>query len=172
MHKPTIHYVALAAGLSAAAAYKLLSSSSKHPRIAVFLDGPDGCNKAGFNVQFATGGDLQQLCSAVCSKAQLHKVTLYGLSSKQQLTERNLRQLLQAEAAACGGTAVLVAAAGEHQALSEAALQQPGLSPVPWGPGESSRRPWLAAALPRAMLRWQQQLLLNHLHLRAVAKQA
>lgn len=132
-------YTALAASLGAAAAYKLLSRRSRHPRIVVFLHGPNGCNKTGFSVQHASGAGLQQLYSAVCSKAQLHKVTLYGLNSKQQLTESNLRQQLLAEAAACEGTAVLLAAVGEQQALSEAALQLPGLSPVPWAPGERVR---------------------------------
>jgi hypothetical protein len=102
----------------------------------VFLDGPNGCSKAGFSIKLAAGAGLQQLYSAICSKAQLHKVTLYGLSSKQRLEESNLCQVLEAEAAVCGGTAVLVAAAGEQQELSEAALQLPGLTPVPWGPGE------------------------------------
>jgi uncharacterized protein YjbI with pentapeptide repeats len=106
----------------------------------VFVDGPNGCNKTGRNVKRDPGAGLQQLCSAVCSKAQLHKVTLYGLSSKQQLTDANLQQLLLAEAAVCGGTAVLVAAAGEQAALSEAALQLPGLTKVPWGPGEAIMR--------------------------------
>jgi hypothetical protein len=131
-------YVTLGIGLGAAAAYKLLSRRSKHFRITVFVDGPNGCNKAGFNVKRDPRAGLQQLCSAVCSKAQLHRVTLYGLSSKQQLTDANLQQVLLAEAAVCGGTAVLVAAVGEQAALSEAALQLPGLSPVPWGPGEAT----------------------------------
>lgn len=133
-------YLAFGTGLGVAAAYQLLCRRSKHLRITLFVDGPKGCSKTGFNVKPDRAAGLQQLCSAVCSKAQLHKVTLYGLSSKQQLTDANLQQLLRAEAAVCGGTAVLVAAAGEQAALSEAALQLPGLTPVPWGPGEALTR--------------------------------
>lgn len=124
------------AGVVVATVYVHQRLRSACLRIVVFLDGPNGCSKSGNTIllPYRHSVGLQHLCSAVCSKLQLHQVQLYGLSSKQQLTQTNLHQLLKAEEAAAGGTVILIATAADS--LSESAVSLGRCEPLPWAPGE------------------------------------
>ncbi|KAF8056108.1 cypD [Scenedesmus sp. PABB004] len=126
---------AAGAALVGAVAWRATRPARRHA-IVVLLDGPAGPAKRGLALSHERGAPLEALLGAVAAKAQLQRgaLVLHGSASKAPLPPGGaLDAALDAEAAAAGGTAVLLATTAPG-GLSAAARAARPLSAPPWAP--------------------------------------